>query len=523
MDLHAALPTIVGSLLILIVSNLLWKLRTHRRQFQDLPKPPHSFWFGNICPFFKALKQFPTNPPVAAVLSLLQNQYNLPDVFYIDLWPLLREPFLLTSNLAVADRFLNDYTRHPAVLGTGLQPLVGGSRGLVSPNTSEWHDSRGSIRLAFSVNNVMHYLPEMAEYSMLLRQELLSHATTGRRFPLVETVERWGADLTFRFLVGDDTAVQQGGWGASVNADVQTIIEQADGSVPWNPWTQRRRRKRRETCQERVRTLIQTSLIRALKRDGPTENNKFVPLLDALAIKYREENPGRLDWKPDVLIQHVDTVMTLFLAADVSSMVLSYVYAYIAQSPAVALELRKEHSATFPGDVNDTLTQLRQNPGKIKQLPYTTAVIKESMRLRPPGVSATAAPKGHTINYEGVEHSLEGKLLYVNIARLQSNDTYAPDPFAFDPSCWLPSPVADLANSWRPFQRGQHSCMGENMIMPGLVIALLLTVRDIDLSLAYDESDVALSPEFGGLVYMDGQFAAKPAKGLPVTVKVLSH
>lgn len=269
------------------------------------------------------MKQFPGNPPVAAVLSLLQNRYNLPDVFYIDLWPLLREPFLVTSNLAVADRFLNDYTRHPTVLGTGLHPLVGGSRGLVSPNTSEWHDSRGSIRVTFSVNNVMHYLPEMAEYSVLLRQELLSHATTGRRFPLVETIERWGADLTFRFLLGDDTAVQQGGWGASVKADVQTIIEQADGSVPWNPWTQRRRRKRREACQERVRTLIQTSLIRALKRDGPTENNKFVPLLDALAIRYREENPDRSDWKADVLIQHVDTVMTLFLAADVSSMVLS--------------------------------------------------------------------------------------------------------------------------------------------------------------------------------------------------------
>lgn len=69
-------------------------------------------------------------------------------------------------------------------------------------------------------------------------------------------------------------------------------------------------------------------------------------------------------------------------------------YAHIAQNPAVVLELRKEHSAAFPGDVNDTLAELRQNPGKIRQLPYTTAVIKESMRLRPPGVSATAAPKG---------------------------------------------------------------------------------------------------------------------------------
>jgi hypothetical protein len=61
--------------------------------------------------------------------------------------------------------------------------------------------------------------------------------------------------------------------------------------------------------------------------------------------------------------------------------------------------------------------------------------------------------------------------------------------------------------------------MGENMMMPGLVTALLLTVRDIDVALAYDDSDITASPDMGGAAYMQGNFAAKPAKGLPVTVK----
>jgi hypothetical protein len=63
--------------------------------------------------------------------------------------------------------------------------------------------------------------------------------------------------------------------------------------------------------------------------------------------------------------------------------------------------------------------------------------------------------------------------------------------------------------------------MGENMMMPGLVTALLLTVRDMDVALAYDHDDVSLSPELGGVAYMDGTFTAKPAKGLPVTIKSL--
>lgn len=71
-----------------------------------------------------------------------------------------------------------------------------------------------------------------------------------------------------------------------------------------------------------------------------------------------------------------------------------YVFCHIAQDPFVAAELRKEHNAAFPGDTQATLESIRRNPGKIKDLPYTTAVVKESMRLRPPGLSGTIAPKG---------------------------------------------------------------------------------------------------------------------------------
>ena len=60
-------------------------------------------------------------------------------------------------------------------------------------------------------------------------------------------------------------------------------------------------------------------------------------------------------------------------------------------------------------------------------------------------------------------------------------------------------------------------------MMPGLVTALLMTVRDVDVALAYGEDDVRLSRELGGVAYMEGNFAAKPAKGLPVMVTALAQ
>ncbi len=60
-------------------------------------------------------------------------------------------------------------------------------------------------------------------------------------------------------------------------------------------------------------------------------------------------------------------------------------------------------------------------------------------------------------------------------------------------------------------------------MIPGLTTALLLTVRDTDVTLAYDCEDVTLSSVLGGPAYMTGNFAAKPAGGLPVVVKDLSR
>ncbi len=285
------------------------------------PKPPHSFLFGHLPIFFSVARQLPAKIPIAVTISRIQQVYQLPDVFYLDMWP-LTNTFMVTGDAAVANQFLNDYTRHPMVLKTALQPLAGGNRGLVSPDVSEWHNSRTMIRTVFSVTNVQRFVPTMAKYSMQLRAALLQRAAARTPFPMIDPVENWGADLTFCFLLGEDTAVQKGGRGADANQHVQALVAQADHFISLNPWTIHRRKKVRSFHQGRVRQMLRKALNDALQRDQPVVH-EFLPLVDSLAEKYREEYPGRTEWDADTLIQHVDTLATLFLAADVSSMVLT--------------------------------------------------------------------------------------------------------------------------------------------------------------------------------------------------------
>ena len=54
--------------------------------------------------------------------------------------------------------------------------------------------------------------------------------------------------------------------------------------------------------------------------------------------------------------------------------------------------LREEHDRVFDKGFDRTLEMLRENPGLIKDLKYTTAVIYEALRLFPIGMVVRQPP-----------------------------------------------------------------------------------------------------------------------------------
>ncbi len=59
--------------------------------------------------------------------------------------------------------------------------------------------------------------------------------------------------------------------------------------------------------------------------------------------------------------------------------------------PDVVKRLRDEHSHVFGDDIMATVDMLRESPFKLNELDYTTAVIKETLRMYPVGFSVRAA------------------------------------------------------------------------------------------------------------------------------------
>ncbi|KAF2971661.1 hypothetical protein GQX73_g1881 [Xylaria multiplex] len=203
---------------------------------------------------------------------------------------------------------------------------------------------------------------------------------------------------------------------------------------------------------------------------------------------------------------------------------LCYIFMLLSKNPDAVRKIRKEQSEVFGEDRSSTLRALEDNPAKVNDLVYTTAVIKETLRIFPVGFALREAPLNTTLVYDNRSYPIDNALIVPCWHTMHFDPRYYPEPDDFRPERFLND---EVPRSWfRSFSRGPRACLGQNLSLDIMRIILLMTVRDFDFTCHGLEPNAKpkasytnLDTIYGDVVFQElGGLEARPRGGMMMTV-----
>jgi len=198
----------------------------------------------------------------------------------------------------------------------------------------------------------------------------------------------------------------------------------------------------------------------------------------------------------------------LFAGHDTTSILLQWAFYELSRTPRALAALRAELDDVFGADTGDDADAVagllrRRGDELLQRLSYTSAVIKETLRLHPPAGSARLIPAGTGFVVPGPlgrDVCLDGLVLYLCQSMIQRDPAvYGETADIFAPERWLGDADTSMStnsglelnekagaggkippSAWRPFERGPRNCIGQELANIEARVILALTVRRYD-------------------------------------------
>jgi cytochrome P450 len=197
--------------------------------------------------------------------------------------------------------------------------------------------------------------------------------------------------------------------------------------------------------------------------------------------------------------------LTLFTAGhETTANALTFAWYLLARHPEV--------EARFHAEIDSVLAGRTPSIADLDALPYTRAVVSESMRLYPPAWAVARQAKADV----DVASSSGPRLLAKDAVVLMSqwvthrDPRWWPDPDRFDPGRWMPEGAATAAQrpryTYYPFGGGPRSCIGEAFAWTEAMLVLATLARRWSLRLVRPEEPLDLVPTI----------TLRPRNGLPM-------
>ncbi|KFY10150.1 hypothetical protein V492_05163 [Pseudogymnoascus sp. VKM F-4246] len=511
-----------------------------RRRCKQLPGVPHSFLFGHIPTLAKETMKFPMDVHNHVVMSHMADTYGLRKygLFFVDSYPIMSEPLMVILSPDVSAQVLQtqgaQYPKHP-VLPNNFGRAIG-HRGLVSLEDDEWKELRTMFNPGFSQANLLSMVPMIVEETAIFVSKL-SKIAAGDGF--VENTDNLAAAVTVD-IIGQALLGVKFNAQTSSNALVASVVRASHlvktftnfDPMRLDPWRYIQLRYHEAVSNTKIAEIISarwTELAAA-----PEKASSSNAIFDIAMAKYMKRGGDlKTGVTKDFLELMRDNVKTfIFAGHDTTSTIITYALWELSRHPESLRKAREEHDAVLGSDPNEAGERLTEDPKLANALPFTTAIIRETLRLWTPAGSVRVAPKKGTtiVGLDGRSYPADNCMIWsANNCTMKDGDIF-PSPYDFIPERHIPdqSTMGPIPkNAYRPFEKGPRDCVGQELTMLETRIVLALTLRKFNFKEAYDELDRRLGrtpkeypvlEKVGGRAYQVLFTAAKAKEGIPMWV-----
>jgi len=416
--------------------------------------PPHAKPLTGQEGFIKATWKFLRNP----VEGFGPMAYNQPIVSVPNFGKKLHVITDPEGMMAVLAKEAHTFTK-TAIDARILGPAT--KEGLLSVHGEQWKRQRKSVAPLFRQR-------QMADLAPLMTEVLHDFCKTVDEKPEVE-LNAAMAELTFdvlaKALLGDPQGLDK----VRLKSATRNVVTSAgtlrpDDLVPWPRWVPRPITPKGSSALRRLKRAADALLTERAKH--PKEDDLISLLIAAKDPKTGEGLSPR---------EQRDNLIGFFIAGhETTALTLTWALFLVGNHKETAKRIREEVLSVC-GEGNVLFEHMQS-------LPFTQAVIDETMRLYPP------APMLNRECHEETE--ILGRKIEVGDTFLLCNyvmhrtERLWEDPLTFDPDRFLRDPsLKSKGSAFMPFGAGPRICVGAAFATMEAVMALATLVRDYEIEI----------------------------------------
>ena len=469
----------------LFVTYLYRKLQYKRlQQYAIFPQPTPSLPLGHLQVIDEFMKKAPPKAHADMAFAAMHEAIGRPPVMLVDLRP-VNSCLLIVGSYQVAEqisRSSDQFPYAPPKVVEIWKPMeyLTGPKSIISAEGEEWRALRKRFNPGFAPQHLIKLLPSIMDKMSAFIDHLDTYARTGEEFSLQDRATDLTFDIIGRVVLDIDMQAQTAHPNEFMRRFRPLIETYASESIdlPWwcTPLQELKRYRLASWAKQHLRTMVHQ------RHSEGRRGNASRSILSMSLQDIETLTPAIVDVTCDQLTSF------LFAGHDTTSTLMSWAFYELSRTPHALRAVRSELDHLFGPDSSPQAVRARLlAPGGeelIHRMSYTTAVLKETLRLWPPGATAKFIEPGTGFTITTPETGdlcVDGLMIYFITSIIQRDPkAFGESANNFVPERWLKDTDQIPTGAWRPFERGPRNCIGQELATIEARVLIALVARRYD-------------------------------------------